>query len=212
MANLVNFDPYATSQPQNSFLLQTQGLTQGFAEDDSSTRMELSGGTLASTETMVMWGGVPVQEFINLNSATGAQGIGPALGRATSQGTVTGWSVFNQAGSMIITPGNSVPQAAVGNYFAFYRNVSNARVVVQLDPALVTSLEGVGGNGDPINLSGLYWDVTYYRVTLTSSGGNFALPTSARLLNVNQNSKIILWNSGASTVSWSTGSCGWLLI
>ena len=69
MSGTISFDPYATNQPQNTFLLQTQGYVQGTAYDDPSVRMEMAGGTLAATETLTMWGGVPLTELINVTGA-----------------------------------------------------------------------------------------------------------------------------------------------
>ena len=200
MSGTISFNPYGTSQPQNSFLSQTQGYVQGVAYDDPSVRMELERGILASTETVVMWGGIPVSELIN-TTGTGADGIGPVLKRSTSQATVTGISVFNQAHSMVIVPGASTPTAAINNFVAFYRFQSNARIAVACDPALISAITGAG---DGILSQALYWDVTNYRITLTTSGGNFALPTSVKLLSTNGNSKIVTYSNSAA--NWTTGS------
>jgi hypothetical protein len=216
MTTTIAFDPFSTSQPQNSFLLETQGYVQGFAIDDPSSRGWLSGGTLDPTETIPMWGGVPITEYLNIWGTSGAEGLGPSLKRATSQANITGWSVFNQAGSMVVVSGNAVPIAlssssGAGNFVAFYRNGANARIAVQLDPALVTTLAGVSAPGDYVTQPALYWDATAYRVTLTTAG-NFALPTSARLVTIDKtaNSKIVTW--AASTATWGVGPAGLLLI
>jgi len=206
MSGTISFNPYGTSTPQNSFLLQSQGYIQGAASDDPSSYQWLAGGTLKSSETLPMWGGVPIEELVNL-PGTGSDGLGGNVLRATSQATITGWSVFNQAASMVITPGNSVPLAAVKNYVAFYRNGTNQRVAVQADPALAAAV-----SGNSIVASALYWDVTNYYVTLTTSGGNFALPTGVRLLSINTSSKIVSYNSGTGAVTWTTGAAALLLI
>jgi len=208
MSGAISFNPFLTTSPANSFLLETQGYVQGTAYDDPSVRMELMGGTLASTETLVMWGGVPIEEYINVTGA-GSDGTGPSLKRATTATTTTGWSVSDQAGSMIIVPGPSVPVAAVGNYVSFYRSGSNIRIAVQADPALVAALVSADGS---ISSQSLYWDVTNYRLTLTTSGGNWALPTTVRLLSVNTNSKIVSYNSGTGAVTWTAGDAAIILI
>lgn len=214
MTTQIAYDPYATGQPLSTFLTETQGYIQGFAEDDPSLRMELMRGTLDPTETLPMWGGVPITEFVNLMGVN-AEGLGPSVKRATAQGNVTGWSVFNQAASMVLVQGNAVPIAlssavGAGNFVAFFRNYSGLRIAVQIDPALYTTLAAVAAPGDNILQPALYWDVTNYRVTLTTSGGNFALPSNARLLSANQNSKIVSWASSAAT--WGQGTVGLLLI
>lgn len=206
MSGTVNFNPYTTTTPQNTFLLESQGYIQGVATDDPVAYEWLAGGVLASTETLPMWGGVPIEELVNI-AGTNADALGGNVKRATSQATVTGWSVFNQAGHMVITPGNTVPLAGVLNGVHFYRAATNQRVAVQADPALAAAV-----SGNSITASALYWDVTNYRVTTTTTGGNFALPTSVRLLSINSNSKIVSYNSGTGAVTWTTGSAALLLI
>ena len=206
MSGSLTFNPSLTTNVPNSFLLQTQGYIQGFAMDDPSARMELSGGVLASTETLVMWGGVPVTELINI-TGSGSDLLGPALKRATSQATVTAWSTFNQAHSMLITPGGSTaPVAATGHYVAFFRNGTNIRLAVACDPALISTIASAGDN---VSSLALFWDVTNFRITLTTTGSNFALPASTRLLSVNTNSKII--TAGPPPV-WAAGDAALILI
>jgi len=198
MSGTISFNPYQTTTPSNSFLLESQGYYQGTALDDPSSRMWLAGGMLAATETVPMWGGVPIAEYIN-NLGANAEGVGPTVLRSTTQANTTGWSVFDQAGSMVITPTNRVPLAAIRNYVSFYRNGSNARIVVAVDPALVSALNGT----NPINSEALYWDVTNYRITLVTTGGNFALPTSIKLLSVQTNSQIVTYSG--SVANWAAG-------
>jgi hypothetical protein len=207
MSGSITFNPYATTSPANSFLLQTQGYVQGLALDDPSARMWLAGGTLATTETVTMWGGVPIEEIVN-NAGAGGEGLGPVVKRSVSQATVTGFSVFNQASSMVITPGNTVPLAGTGNFVAFYRLGTNQRIAIKVDPALVATLSSTSS----VAGLALYWDVTNYRVTLTTTGGNWALPTSVRLLSVNTNSKIVSYDSGTGVASWTTGDAAILLV
>ena len=199
MSGTISFNPYATTNPVNSFLNPTQGYVQGLALDDPSSRLWLEGGTLDVNETLTMWGGVPVSIEIN-QLAKGSEGLGPAVKRATSQANTLGWSVFNQASSMVISPGNSVPLAGIGNFVAFYRNATNARIALNCDPALVAALTG----GELITGASLYWSVTLYWLTLVSSGSNFALPTSTVLRSVQTNSKVVTYNS-ASSVTWGPG-------
>lgn len=205
MSGTISFNPFTTTFPPSPFLADTQGYVTGFAQDDPTTRNWLAGGVLASSETVVMWGGVPISEEIN-QLTTGSEALGPTVKRATTQGNTTGWSVFNQAGSMVITPGNSAPATSVYGYVSFYRNGTNARIAVSCDSALVALLTA----GELIYSPALYWDVTNYRITLTTTGGNWALPTTVKLLSVQTNSKITTYASSA--VSWSTGDAAIILI
>lgn len=206
MSGTISFNPYTTTSPVNNFLLQTQGYVQGLALDDPSSRPWLEGGQLDAAETLTMWGGVPLSVEIN-QLGTGSEGLGAAVKRSTSQANTLGWAVFNQASSMVITPGNTVPQASVGNFVSFYRNGTNARIGVKCDPALVAALTA----GELINGASLYWSVTLYWVTLVTSGSNFALPTTTVLRSVNTNSKVVNYAS-ASSVTWTTGDVAILQI
>jgi len=201
MSGTISFNPFGTSTPQNTFLNPTQGYIQGTVYDDPTARLELMGGYLASAETIVMWGGRPIGEQINVTAAGASDGLGPAVASATSTATATGWSVW--AASMVLIPGGAYPPvAAVGNFVPFFRYGSNARIAVSCDPALVTS---ISGGTNVITSQSLYWDVTNYRITLTSSGGNWALPTTTKLISTNStNSKIITYS--ASQASWTTGA------
>ena len=203
MSGTISFNPFATSQPANTFLSPTQGYVQGTVYDDPTARLELMGGYVDSGETVVMWGGLPISEQINVTSAGASDGLGPDVKRATTQATTTGWSVFTQAGSMVLIPGGSYPPvAAVGNYLAFFRYGSNARITVACDPAIVTAL--ISSNSY-VTSQALYWDVTNYRITLVTTGGNWALPTSTKLISTNStNSKIITYAS--SQASWANGT------
>ena len=205
MSGTISFNPFATSQPQNTFLNPTQGYIQGLAVDDPTARMELVGGYLDTGESIVMWGGRPITEIINITAAGASEGLGPDIKSAVSQVTCTGWSVFNQASSMVLIPGGAYPPvAAVGNYISFFRYGSLARIIVACDPALIPT-------GASITSQSLYWDVTNYRITTTSSGGNWALPTTTKLLTTNAtNSKIITY--ATSQASWTTGTAAMIQI
>ena len=209
MSGTISFNPFATSQPQNTFLNPTQGYVQGMTFDDPTARLELMGGQLASTETVVMWGGRPLTEQINVTAAGYSDGLGPIVATATTTASCTGWSVFTQAASMVLVGGGAYPPvAAVGNFISFFRYGSNARIVVSCDPALISSISGAG---DSISSQNLYWDITNYRITLTSTGGNWALPTTTKLISTNStNSKIITYS--ASQASWVLGSAALIQI
>jgi hypothetical protein len=203
MSGSITFSPYLTSQPQNSFLSPTQGYIQGFLVDDPSSRGELFGGFVDAGETIVMWGGVPISEQINVTLAGASQGLGPSIKRASTQANTTGWCVFNQAGSMILPPGGAYPPVAgVGSSVSCISYGSMARIKVACDPAIATALKA---SDSYVTSQALYWDVTNYRITLVTSGGNWALPITTKLKSTNDtNSKIITYAS--SQASWTTGT------
>lgn len=134
----VSFNPVTTTNGAGSFSVQSDGFIQGSFFDDPAIRYEMAGGVLATTETVPMWGGVPI--FENLN-APGSDVLGNTVGRATTLSNITGWTVFNQASNMVTTPQSPVPLASSSMSVNFFRAGSAARIVVPMDPSLV-SLEG----------------------------------------------------------------------
>lgn len=204
MSGSISFNPYGTSTPQNTFLSPTQGYIQGMVYDDPTSRMELMGGVLSSSETVVMWGGRPITEFVNITAAGNSDGLGPTIASATSQALMTGWSVFNQAGSMVLIPGGAYPPVAgIGNYVSFFRYGSLARIAVACDPALITAL--ISADTSIVGTT-LTWDTANYRISNAAADGtHLALPTTTKLISTNStNSKIITYSS--SQASWATGA------
>lgn len=145
MTASISFNPIGTTNAAGSFNTTSAGYIVGVALDDPSTRNTLAGGVLATTETLPMFGGVGIAE-LTPSTTTGAPNLGGNVGRATtmtatSNTGLTGFCVFNQAHHMITYPQSPVPVALSGMSVHFHRLGSGARVVVAIDPDLV-SLEG----------------------------------------------------------------------
>jgi hypothetical protein len=142
MVSTVNINPLLTTTAAGGFSVQSDGLFQGTAMDDPAVRNALAGGYLAADETIPMWGGVGIYEFIAPTPGHDYT-MGGQVGRATSMGNtakgLTGFSVFNQAHAWITSPQSRVPLAASGMTVPFYRLGSGARIAVQIDPSLVTT-------------------------------------------------------------------------
>src|ERR1700744_1215167 len=100
-SSAVAFNPAATTNFAGLFSVTATGLIQGVAFDDPVGRFRLAGGTLASTETLAMFGGVGIRENI---AAGGFNALGTPVGRATAQTTLTGFAVFDQNGAAINSP------------------------------------------------------------------------------------------------------------
>lgn len=140
MATITGFNPFGTTNAGGFFGVFSDGFTQGVAHDDPASRFWLSGGYLASTETLPMWGGVAISEYVP--PQTNPYGhAGGSIGRATSAAGITGFSVFNQSHNGINWPQSQVPTIQNGMSVNFYRLGSNARIPVACDPSLV-SLDG----------------------------------------------------------------------
>lgn len=191
----ISINPALTTVAGGTFGTSWNGLIQGMAMPDPSTRFALAGGYLATTETLPMWGGVLVSEAIPTPQGappmTPAESLGGPIVRATNvlgggtAANATGISVFDQNYQGVNSPQSEVP--VVGTYGAvlFYRLGSGARIAVPCDPGLA-SLEG-----DPITQP-VSWDYINQRLvayqaafganTITAgswSGGIVSLTTNS---------------------------------
>jgi hypothetical protein len=205
----ITLNPVQTTNAPGSFSITLDGLMQGMALDDPAARFALAGGMLDPAETLPMWGGVPIGEY--LVTTAGAAALNPAIRdtvkRATSAATMTGISVFNQNHAMLNTPQSPVPLASNGMLVNYYRNGSGARIPMQADPALISTLSGV-----IIGPTALYWDVVNYRVTATAAG-NWALPTTLRVLSWNAaNSMVVTYNGATGFATWTRNGPGVVLL
>lgn len=186
------FNPMLTSNANGGFSVTSEGYVQGVALDDPSVRNELAGGFLASTETLPMWGGLPIFE----NIPVGGSPLGGSIGRAATVAGITGWSVFNQAHNGITSPQSPVPLIANGMTVNFYRAGSGARIAVPIDPTLV-SLEG------GLITQQVSWDFTANRIVAFSAT---ALPVQIIDIAIG-NSKTVVYDSVNNFATWSeTGS------
>ncbi len=147
----LGFSPFLTTNAAGFFSTISDGLAQGVAMDDPAIRNELCGGVVASTETVVMWGGIAICENIP-SVASGL--LGGVIQRATSISStvpVTGFTVYKQGHAGLTTPQNTAPVYGSGQTINFFRLGSGARIAVACDPGLVAL------DGTPIS-SQVSWD------------------------------------------------------
>lgn len=150
----------------------SDGLVQGNAYPDPAIRYQLRTGILSSAETLPMWGGVGIYQFVPGGAGNPSYGLGPIVGRATG---LTGayplvaFSVFESAYGMVNTPQSPVPTAGAFGQVNSYRLGSGMRIAVACDPGLV-SLRGLSINSE------VAWDfvnqqlIPYVGATAVSSG------------------------------------------
>lgn len=182
------FSPYITTNGQGLFGAQSQGLRQGTAYPDPSAIFRLRGGVLDAGETLPMWGGVAV--FENVPPQTGSlkpsYTLGPSMGRAnglTGSKALAGWSVFDSNYSMVTSPQNTVPLTLAGGQVNAYSLGSNARIIVQADPSLISL------RGGPIGAQ-VSWDwvaqrlIPYESGALTISSGTYSTTTGLVVLTM----------------------------
>ena len=127
-----------------TFLAKSIGYAQGFLLQDPVNRYFIMGGVLSSAETIPMWGGVGINAATLPNTgtnppdATQGQLITRATGIAAGAGSLTGFSVFDQAYGMSITPASAVPLAASYQQVNWVPLGSNARLCVAVAPNFST--------------------------------------------------------------------------
>lgn len=141
MALNTPFYPYATTNAQGSFSVQSAGYVQGVYMDDPAVRYALAIGALSASATGPVWGGMAISESVA--PASGYDRTqGGTIVAATSVANTTGFSVFNNAYAWPGSPQSPVPTAgAAGMTVPFFRMGSGARIAVAMDPSLV-SLDG----------------------------------------------------------------------
>ena len=193
----ITFNPMQTLTGSNSFQLESQGYIQGAFMDDPVGRMWVLPGTVAASVTQPVWGGLAIGENVPALD-TGTNGTVPgSIVIPTTADAVTGFTVFNRAHNMLITPGNPVPVSSSGMSVAYARLGSTLRIPVSVSSALATTLEG-GSITQQVS-----WDFTLNQLTAFVSGTNTVLPV--KVLNVNANSKIVNYDSTTGAVTWSYG-------
>ncbi|MDU6685362.1 MAG: hypothetical protein E6470_17275 [Enterobacteriaceae bacterium] len=160
MANL-SLNPMATTNALGSFGVQSDGLIQGVALDDPANRFNLASGTVASTETNPMWGGLPVAELL---PGTASSPKGSTIRRAVSVSELEGFTVFNQAHNGLTTPQSPVPQFASGMSVSYYRIGSNMRVPLKASSTVVA----LGTTGASVKTP-LAWDFANSQLTTAAA-------------------------------------------
>jgi hypothetical protein len=203
---MIAINPVITTNAAGTFTTNLDGMIQGMAMDDPAIRFQLTGGQLAGTETLPMFGGVPITESIPTPVNIGTPPVptlpDPALQnsirRATAALAATGISVFNQNHAMINSPQSPVQQADPGMLVNFYRFGSRARIAMAMDPALV--LQGVIVNALPL----------FYLIAngWIAAAGDIALPP-VNIIGYNVgNSMTVIYTAATGFCTWNRqGSC-----
>lgn len=142
-APAIILNPYIQTTAPGMFVIESDGFIAGTAMPDPAARYALSGGWLAQTETLPMFGGVAISENIP-NEAAGnpVVPLGGAIGRATTYANLTGFSVFDQNYAAVNSPQSPVPTVGSGGLVNFYRLGCGIRVAVNCASALAASMEG----------------------------------------------------------------------
>ena len=183
----------ATTNALGLFSTNSNGFTQGDAQDDPAVKFALAGGVLSTDATTPVWGGIPVQEFV---PSSNSNVLGSTLLQATTSAIPQAIVVFNQGFGGITTPSSTAPLYSPGMSVNYYRFGSGARIPLALDPASVT-LEG-----DLISTT-VYFNYTTNLLTVTQPSGQAALPVKVLKIST-QNNKTVSYSSVTGNANWAT--------
>lgn len=200
MSAQISLQPMATTNAFGLFNVNSQGYTQGDAQDDPAVKFYLAGGVLASSVTSPVWGGMPIQELIPTSATQpGTNLLGSSIANATDQSghIATGLVVYNQAYNGITTPQSTAPLFSAGMTVNYYRFGSGARIPLPCDSSVV-SLDGSSVSET------VYWDYTNNILTANiPASGQAALPV--KILRVSSSgNKVVSYNSGTGNANWTS--------
>lgn len=201
----VTFNPLPTTNAAGSFSVQSDGLVAGTALDSPNSRYNLAGGVLNTAETVPMWGGVAIYEWVP--AVPGNTPLGATVGRAIAQADATkplsGWAVFDQAHAAIVTSQSPVPLLGSGQSVNFYRTGSGARLCLPIDPTFAATLEGGKVSAQ------CSWDYTAQQIVAYDSVA--ALPVRVLQVQLSNNQRVS-YNSGTGFATWVDGAVAVVLI
>jgi hypothetical protein len=194
VANIA-FNPYLQTNAAGMFTIESDGFVVGTAMPDPAARFALSGGWLASTETLPMFGGIAIGESVPQERPPVTRtdiALGGIIKRSTAYTDLTGFSVFDQNYAAVNTPQSPVPTVGSGGLVNFYRLGSGARVALAIDPTLI-SLEG------GLITQQVSWDFTNQKI--------IAFATTAlnvRILAVKASGCMVpVYTSGTGFTTWN---------
>lgn len=206
----IQLNPYIQTNAAGMFNIESDGFVVGTAHPDPSSRNWLAGGWLAATETLPMYGGLAISENIPQERPPVTRvdtALGGAIARATvntanvaAAGSITGFSVFDQNYAAVNTPQSPCPSVSNGGLVNFYRFGSNARIVLAIDPALVT-LEG------GLITQQVSWDLANLRIMAFATN---ALPVKVLQIRTT-NCMVPVYNSGTGFVTWNMNGAACLV-
>ena len=135
----ITINPMLVTTGGGLFNAQSTGYVQGDYLSNLVARSQLEAGQLAVTDTLPMWGGVPVSLYVpNGNNLA----VGGNVARATTVAGILGFSTFSQATGMIQSPQSPVPLASAYQTVNYFEIGSGVQLAVACDPSLAANLEG----------------------------------------------------------------------
>ncbi|QBY43982.1 hypothetical protein QE197_10945 [Arsenophonus nasoniae] len=195
----ISFDPWKTQGGfSNSFNVESDGLTQGDAQDDYAVKSQLCTGHIDKKFTGAMWGGYGILEQIPGITTTST---GSIISAATAT-QINGFTVFNQAYHGLITASSPVPQFTSPGTVHYYRLGSNARI-----PLPITAAVAALANEDsptPVDASDFVWDTTKFIIDVGSSESKGPKVPIKLLKVVAANNNLTVKKNTDGTLVWDT--------
>lgn len=121
----LSLNPMIITNALRSPSVQPGGYVQGIAPDDPASRLDLSSGTIAITETRSFRGSLPVVELLP-GSQSSSRGL--TIRRAVSVTELEDFTVLNQAHNGLTTLQSPIPLYASGISVSFCRLGLNIHV------------------------------------------------------------------------------------
>lgn len=179
---------------QNSFNVESDGLTQGDAQDDPAVRLQLATGHIDTNFKGSMWGGYGIIEKIpGITTTSTGSIISPAT--ATQ---INGFTVFNQAYHGVITASSSVPQYTSPGTIHYYRFGSLARIPLPITAAIA------GLINFPVDEDDFVWDINKFIIDVASSGSTGPKVPIKLLKIVGANNNLTVKKNADGTLVWDT--------
>jgi hypothetical protein len=192
MANTISFNPFGTTSPQNTFLLETNGYMAGLCLADPSSRMWLRSGVVSASNTQPLWGALPVELIVpTLGSQNGLEVL-----LAGTNANLTGFAVFDQGYNGVISTGSNAPQYNAGMSVPFYDLGSRIRVPVPVSSALAAAAEGGAINQQ------VSWNFTTNELDVYNSTTG---ALNVKVLGIFSNSLTLTYDSATGSLNWTAG-------
>lgn len=202
MAAFIQFNPNLTTNAQNSFSLDTDGVMQGtMPNHPAKTPADIRAGLVSSTNTAPLYGGLPVVADLPTGGAS-VTGHSPlVLTLATTTAGISGITIFDLATNGLIVPGgDNAPLYGQGMTINWLALGSGAPVVLQASTALVDALGGTSATGS--NLAS--WNFTTNVLDVyNSTTGAFPLKTIDRVYTTN--SLVVTYSSTTGLYTFTRG-------
>lgn len=204
---MVTLNPMITTNDQGSFGISSIGFVAGSLYPNAAARNFIRGGTIAQGQNGLFYGGVGISAALPAggNNSVGSN-EGAVLSLATGEANLSGFAVWEQSASGIMTPQSTVPLFSPGMGLNFIEFGMGNCIALPISAANAAALLG---QSDSTQLS---WDFTNQVVIpYTAAGANAgSIPGDApggvaRIISVNVgNSEIVVPNSpSAGMATWN---------